>query len=86
VSDPKPVFAHVKGFLSANLQLLAIPLLRFEVTNALWKAISRGRAELSNAQLALREFEAFNLPEREVATQDILTTARIYCSNPTTVE
>jgi predicted nucleic acid-binding protein len=68
----------LKGFLSGNLELLAIPLLRFEITNALWKAISRGRTKLSDAQAALREFEAFNLPEREVATQEILRIAHTY--------
>jgi len=71
----------LKEFLSGNLELFAVPLLRFEVTNALWKAISRGRTKLSDAQAALREFEAFNLPEREVATQEILKTAHAYkCS------
>jgi len=68
----------LKEFLSGNLELFAVPLLRFEIANALWKAISRGRTKLSDAQAALREFEAFNLPEREVATQDILTTAHTY--------
>ena len=68
----------LKGFLSGNLELLAVPLLRFEITNALWKAISRGRTKLSDAQAALREFEAFNLPERKVATQEILRIAHTY--------
>lgn len=68
----------LKEFLSGNLELFAVPLLRFEIANALWKAISRGRTKLSDAQAALREFEAFNLPEREVATQDILTTAHTH--------
>jgi len=65
----------LKEFLSGNLELFAVPLLRFEITNAIWKAISRGRTKLSDAQAALREFEAFNLPECEVATQEILSTA-----------
>jgi len=68
----------LKGFLSGNLELFAVPLLRFEITNALLKAISRGRTKLNDAQAALREFEAFNLPEREVAAQDILSTAHTY--------
>jgi len=68
----------LKEFLSGNLELFAISLLRFEITNALWKAISRGRTKLNDAQAALREFEAFNLPEREVATQEILKTAHAY--------
>ena len=68
----------LKEFLSGNLELFAVPLLRFEIANALWKAISRGRTKLSDAQAALREFEAFNLPEREVATHDILTTAHTH--------
>ena len=52
----------LKGFVSGNLELFAIPLLRFEITNALWKAISRGRTRLSDAQAALHEFEALALP------------------------
>ena len=68
----------LKEFLSGNLELLAVPLLRFEITNALWKAISRSRTKLSDAQAALREFEAFNLPECDVAPQEILITAHTY--------
>ena len=33
---------------------------------------------MNDAQAALREFEAFNLPEREVATQEILRIAHTY--------
>jgi len=43
-----------------------------------WKATSKARIKSSDAQAVLREFEAFNLPEREVATQDILTTAHTH--------
>lgn len=68
----------LKEFLSGNLELLTIPLLRFEITNALWKAISRGRTKLNDAQAALREFEAFSLPEREAVTQEILRIAYAY--------
>ena len=71
----------LNGFLSGNLELFTVPLLRFEITNAFWKAISSGRTKLSDAQAALCEFEAFNLPECEVATQEILRIAHTYnCS------
>ncbi|MCK4411572.1 type II toxin-antitoxin system VapC family toxin [Candidatus Bipolaricaulota bacterium] len=71
----------LKEFLSGDLELFAVPLLRFEITNALWKAISRGRTRLSDAQAVLHEFEAFNLRKREVAPQEILSTVRTYsCS------
>ena len=53
----------LRGFLSGNMELITVPLLRFEITNALGKAISRGRVDLKDAQAALREFDAFNLPE-----------------------
>jgi len=43
-----------------------------------WKVTSKARKKLSDAQAALREFEAFDLPEREVTTQEILTTAHTY--------
>jgi predicted nucleic acid-binding protein len=74
----------LQGFLSGNLELFTVPLLWFEITNALWKAISSGRTKLSDAQAALREFEAFNLPEREVATQEILRIAHAYDSTSIT--
>jgi len=43
-----------------------------------WKATSKARTKLSDAQAALREFEAFDLPEREVTTQEILRTAHTH--------
>jgi len=71
----------LKEFLSGNVELFAVPLLQFEIINALWKAISRGRTKLKDAQAALREFEAFNLPEREASLQEVLKTAHAYnCS------
>jgi predicted nucleic acid-binding protein len=68
----------LKRFFSGSLELLSVPLLRFEITNALWKAVSRERVKLEDARAALREFEAFNLPERSVPSQEILTTAHTY--------
>lgn len=68
----------LRGFLSGNMELITVPLLRFEITNALWKAISRGRVDLKDAQAALREFDAFNLPEYKVPIQEVLKTAHTY--------
>ena len=68
----------LKEFLSADLDLLSVPLVQFEITNALWKAVVQGRAQLEDAQAALRAFEAFNLPERAVSSQEILITAHDY--------
>ena len=68
----------LEEFLSGNLELLAVPLLQFEITNALWTAISRRRTKLKDAQEALGQFESFNLPQRRVATQEVLRTAHAY--------
>jgi len=68
----------LKEFFSGRLELLAPSVLQFEITNALWKAVFRGRTKLEDAQEALRQFEAFNLPEREVATQEILRIAHTH--------
>ena len=65
-------------FLSAKLELVSVPLIQFEITNALWQAVRRGRVRLEEAQAALRTFEAFNLPERAVSSQGILTAAHKY--------
>lgn len=65
-------------FLSDNLELLTLPLLRYEVTNALWKALAAGRVKLEDAEEALREFEAFNIPERDVSSVEILKLAQTY--------
>ena len=68
----------LKKFLSAGLDLLSVPLVQFEITNALWKAVVQGRARLEDAQAALHAFEAFKLPERAVSSLEILKTAHGY--------
>ena len=68
----------LKEFFSGRLELFAPLLLQFEITNALWSAISRRRTKLKDAQEALRQFESFNLPQRRVATPEILRTAHAY--------
>lgn len=68
----------LRRFLSDGLELFTLPLLRYELTNSLWKAIGRGRVELDDAVAALKEFEAFNLPEREPSSKEVLKLAHAY--------
>jgi predicted nucleic acid-binding protein len=71
----------LRGFLSEDLELFTVPLLRYELTNSLWKAIGRARVKLDDAVAVLKEFEAFNLPEREVSSREALKLAHAYnCS------
>ncbi len=65
-------------FLRDGLELFTISLLRYELTNALWKGLKLGRVKLEDAEAALREFEAFNIPEVEVSTTAILRLAHTY--------
>lgn len=68
----------LRGFLSNTLELFTVPLLRYEVTNSLWKAVTRDRADLNDALAAIKEFEAFNLPEHEVPSREVLKVAYTY--------
>jgi len=65
-------------FLSDGLELITVPLLRYEVANAVWKAIKNGRVKLGDAEEALKEFEAFNIPECEVSSTEALKLAHAY--------
>lgn len=65
-------------FLSDTLELLTLPLLRYEVTNAVWRALKAGRVKLRDAEEALKEFEAFNIPEGEISSVEALRLAHTY--------
>ena len=65
-------------FLSDSLELITLPLMRYEVANALWKALKTGRVKLEDALEALKEFEAFNIPEGEVSSIEALKLAHAY--------
>ena len=65
-------------FLSDTLELLTVPLLRYEVANAVWKALKTNRVKLGDAREALKEFEAFNIPESVVSSVEALELAHTY--------
>lgn len=65
----------ISDFLRGELELLSIPLLPFEVTNAIWKATMRGGLSREEALDLLREFERFNLPLREISFEKALELA-----------
>ena len=68
----------LRGFLSEDLELVTVSLLRYELTNLLWKAIDRSKVKLDDALAALKEFEAFNLPECEVSSREALKLAHAH--------
>ena len=65
-------------FISEALELVTVPLMRYEVTNAVWKAFQLGRVSLEDALEALKKFEAFNIPEVGVSSIEILGLAHAY--------
>lgn len=65
-------------FLTDDLELLTVPLLKYEAANALWRAVRAGRAQVDDAEEALKAFEDFNIPEKEVSAADALKLACQY--------
>ncbi|MBC7344938.1 MAG: type II toxin-antitoxin system VapC family toxin, partial [Clostridia bacterium] len=44
-------------FARGELELVTVPLLNFEVANALWKAVRLGRTQISTAMEAMKQIE-----------------------------
>lgn len=65
-------------FLADDLDLITTSLLRYEVANALWRAVRTGRVKLEDAEVALKTLENFNIAEREVAGIEALRFAHRY--------
>ncbi len=65
-------------FLTDNLELVTTSLLKYELTNALWRAVRTGRVRVEDAEAALEAFENFNIAEREVAAIEALRLACRY--------
>jgi predicted nucleic acid-binding protein len=65
-------------FLFDSVELVTLPLMKYEVANALWKALKAGRVKREDALAALKEFEAFNIPESEVSGVEALKLAQAY--------
>lgn len=65
-------------FLTDTLELVTTSLLRYELANALLKAIRSGRIEPEAAFQAIKEFEVFSIPEREVSSIETLRLANAY--------
>jgi len=67
-------------FLSDSVELVTLPLMKmkYEVANALWKALKAGKVKREDALAALKEFEAFNIPESEVSGVEALKLAQAY--------
>lgn len=73
-----PALQLLSQFLLDDLKLLTVPLLKYEVTNAVWKALKIGRIKPSDAEETLREFEVMNIPENQVSCIETLKIAYLY--------
>ena len=73
-----PALQLLSQFLLDDLKLLTVPLLKYEVTNAVWKALKIGRIKPSDAEETLREFKVMNIPENQVSCIETLKIAYLY--------
>lgn len=65
-------------FAKRELALMTVPLLIFEVANALWKAVRLGRIALEASQDALEQIEELRIPLRNPPAIRILELAHKY--------
>ncbi len=73
-----PALRLLSQFLLDDLKLLTVPLLKYEVTNAVWRALKISRIKPSDAERALREFEFMSIPENQVSCIETLKIAHLY--------
>jgi predicted nucleic acid-binding protein len=66
--------AHVVGKIS----LLAPTLLPYELTNAVWQGVRRGRITIAQAEAILQAVDGLNLPVESVSWQSMFTWAQKY--------
>ncbi len=78
----EPFHLHAIGlferFAKHELGLVTVPLLIFEVANALWKAARLGRIELNDALEAIRKIAELRIPSRYVDPEAMLKLAHRY--------
>ena len=67
--------APFERFAKHELELLTVPLLIFEVTNALWKAVRLGRIDFDDAMEAVRKIVELRIPYEHVHPATILELA-----------
>ena len=67
--------ALFERFAKHELELLTVPLLIFEVTNALWKAVRLGRIDFDDAMEAVRKIVELRIPCEHVHPATILELA-----------
>jgi|Deesub1362A_J573_1020465.scaffolds.fasta_scaffold17086_3 predicted nucleic acid-binding protein len=67
--------ALFERFARRELELVTVPLLIFEVANALWKAVRIGRIDFRDAREALRRIEELRIPPQNVPATEILELA-----------
>ena len=79
VLPDEPYYSHAsalfEGFAKEKLELVTVPLFIFEVCNALWKAVQRGRIEFPAAVEAARRIAELRIPSRAVSIEAMLDIA-----------
>ncbi|HAF70098.1 MAG: Uncharacterized protein XD60_0029 [Acetothermia bacterium 64_32] len=65
-------------FARGELELVTVPLLNFEVANALWKAVRLGRTQISTAMEAMKQIEGLRIPTGMIPAAKILEIAHGY--------
>jgi len=82
VLSDEPFHRHAialfERFARHELELVTVPLLIFEVANALWKAVRVARIEFVDAVEAVRKMEELRIPLRTISLADTLTLAHRY--------
>ena len=70
--------ALFERFAENELGLVTVPLLIFEVANALWKAVRLGRIGFGDATEAVRKTAELRIPLRHVDPETVLKLAHEY--------
>lgn len=67
---------------ATELELVSISLLPYELGNALWQAVRRGRVAAKDIKTLLDQFERFALPLRAVPPASVVSVAqRLQCAS-----
>ncbi len=68
--------------VTANLELISISLLPYELGNALWQAVRRERVAAKDIATLLEQFERFGLPLHSVPPASVISVAqRLQCAS-----
>jgi len=74
----RPASHLLDKFHEGTVELYAVDLLPFEVANALWRAATRGRIDISLALEAIEQFEKFDIAYLKVGLEGLVKLAYEY--------